>query len=85
MRALVAGRSLPGVRAQNPGTDTSGKKPTNYAYRYRFLGVYDSATGDPVEGAEVIDALSVLRRSPRNRHREPDVPPARGREPRTNP
>ncbi len=56
--ALVAGAVAPAVRAQNPATDTAGKKPTNYAYRYRFLGVYDSATGDPVEGAEVIDALS---------------------------
>jgi hypothetical protein len=43
--------------AQTPGQDTAAK-PKNYAYRYRFLGVYDAATGDPVEGAEVIDALN---------------------------
>jgi hypothetical protein len=56
--ALVAGAVAPAARAQNPATDTSGKKPTNYAYRYRFLGVYDAATGDPVEGAEVVDVLT---------------------------
>jgi hypothetical protein len=56
--ALVAGAVAPAVRAQNPATDTAGKKPTNYAYRYRFLGVYDAATGDPVEGAEVSDAIN---------------------------
>jgi hypothetical protein len=56
--ALVAGAVAPAVRAQKPPADTAGKKPTNYAYRYRFLGVYDAATGDPVEGAEVIDALN---------------------------
>jgi hypothetical protein len=54
----LAGAVAPAVRAQNPPADTAGKKPTNYAYRYRFLGVYDAASGDPVEGAEVIDVLS---------------------------
>ena len=56
--ALLAGAAAPVVGAQNPPTDTAGKKPTNYAYRYRFLGVYDAATGEPVEGAEVIDVLN---------------------------
>jgi hypothetical protein len=56
----LAGAVAPAVRAQNPPppADTVGKKPTNYAYRYRFLGVYDAASGDPVEGAEVIDVLT---------------------------
>src|SRR5215467_4767502 len=47
-----------GSAAQNPPPDTAAKKPVNYAYRYRFLGVYDAASGDPVEGAEVIDVLT---------------------------
>src|SRR5215831_1088896 len=54
----LAGAVVPAARAQNPATDTTGKKATNYAYRYRFLGVYDASTGDPVEGAEVIDVLT---------------------------
>jgi len=54
----LAGAVVPVARAQSPATDTTGKKPTNYAYRYRFLGVYDATTGDPVEGAEVIDVLN---------------------------
>jgi len=57
--AVLAG-ALGGSRsaAQNPPPDTAAKKPANYAYRYRFLGVYDAATGEPVEGAEVIDVLT---------------------------
>jgi hypothetical protein len=49
--------SVTPLGAQSPGQDTASK-PKNYAYRYRFLGVYDAATGDPVEGAEVSDALN---------------------------
>src|SRR5215475_1309764 len=58
--AAVFAGALAGSRAaaQNPPPDTAAKKPINYAYRYRFLGVYDAATGDPIEGAEVIDALT---------------------------
>jgi hypothetical protein len=56
--ALLAGAAAPIARAQNPPADTAGKKPTNYNYRYRFLGVYDASTGDPVEGAEVVDVLT---------------------------
>ncbi len=43
--------------AQYPTRDTSHSKRAN-AYRYRFLGVYDAATGEPVEGVEVADALT---------------------------
>lgn len=53
--AALAGQS---ALAQNPTGDTAAKKPTDYRYRYRFLGVYDVATGEPIEGAEVIDALT---------------------------
>jgi hypothetical protein len=56
---LLAGSIAPLVQAQNPPpADSAGKKSVNYAYRYRFLGVYDAATGDPIEGAEVIDAMT---------------------------
>ena len=44
--------------AQQPPADTAHGKPLNYAYRYRFLGVYDAATGNPIENAEVRDMLS---------------------------
>ncbi len=44
--------------AQERPTDTTHSKPANYAYRYRFLGVYDAATGTPIEDAEVRDVLS---------------------------
>jgi hypothetical protein len=35
-----------------PQHDSSGKLPL---YRYRVLGVFDQATGDPIEGAQVED------------------------------
>jgi hypothetical protein len=31
---------------------------TNHAYRYRLLGVFDAASGQPIEGAEVTDAFT---------------------------
>jgi hypothetical protein len=61
--ALCAAATPPMAGAQKPDTttkkpDTTTKKPGAYAYRYRFLGVYDAATGDPIEGAEVSDVLT---------------------------
>lgn len=62
--AFFAAAIAPGLSAQNPPNppaspkDSAAAKPANYAYRYRFLGVYDAASGDPVEGAEVVDVLS---------------------------
>lgn len=47
-----------GLVAQQPPADSTHHKAVNYAYRYRFLGVYDAATGNPVEDAEVRDVLS---------------------------
>ncbi len=58
--ALLAAGAAPRGTAQQPPAD-SAKKPVNYAYRYRFLGVYDAASGDPVEGAEVSDAMSGMK------------------------
>jgi Carboxypeptidase regulatory-like domain len=52
--SLLAGSTV--AAAQKPTGDTSHAKPPN-AYRYRFLGVYDAATGEPIEGVEVMDAL----------------------------
>ncbi len=55
---------LVAVGASRGSAQTAGdsaKKPVNYAYRYRFLGVYDAATGDPVEGAEVSDAMTGMK------------------------
>jgi hypothetical protein len=57
--ALFAAAAPQRAAAQNPPADTaSAKKAVDYRYRYRFLGVYDAASGDPIEGVEVIDALS---------------------------
>jgi hypothetical protein len=61
--AILAGAVVPAAGAQNPPpptppADSAHAKPVNYAYRYRFLGVYDAETGAPVEGAEVVDALT---------------------------
>lgn len=56
--ALFAALAGQGAAAQKPTTDTAARKTVDYRYRYRFLGVYDAATGNPIEGAEVIDALS---------------------------
>ncbi len=47
-----------GLAAQQPPADSFHRKPVGYAYRYRFLGVYDAATGDPIANAEVGDVLS---------------------------
>lgn len=56
--ALLAALAGQEALAQKPTADTTAKKPTDYRYRYRFLGVYDATTGDPIEGAEVSDALT---------------------------
>jgi hypothetical protein len=56
--ALFTLSSVRGLVAQQPPGDTARPTRVNYAYRYRFLGVYDLTTGDPVEGAEVIDVLT---------------------------
>jgi hypothetical protein len=56
--ALFTAATASGAGAQKPPADTAAKKPASYAYRYRFLGVFDAATGDPIEGAEVSDVLT---------------------------
>ena len=55
--AMVLSSATGTLAAQSPGPDTAAK-PKSFAYRYRLLGVYDAASGDPVEGAEVSDVLN---------------------------
>jgi hypothetical protein len=55
---LVCAARTEAVAQRAPKDTASSAKPANYAYRYRFLGVYDAMTGDPVEGAEVSDVLT---------------------------
>lgn len=55
--AMTLSSAIGTVAAQTPGPDTAAK-PKSLAYRYRLLGVYDAASGDPVEGAEVSDVLN---------------------------
>ena len=56
--AVVVGSSValahPG-RAQTPPPAAAPQLP---AYRFRILGVFDEASGEPVEGVEVIDVTS---------------------------
>ena len=60
--ALTAGVSLAigtTIAAQNPpAKPPATQKAQDQRYRYRLLGVYDEATGDPVEGVEVRDILT---------------------------
>jgi hypothetical protein len=55
-RLVVAAISLVGAGAALAQTPTPAA--TVASYRRRILGVYDAQSGDPIEGAEVIDALN---------------------------
>ncbi|MGH7615699.1 MAG: hypothetical protein ACREPM_00565 [Gemmatimonadaceae bacterium] len=46
--------------AQNPPASAKTATAVNQRYRYRVLGVYDEATGEPVDGVEVRDVLTGL-------------------------
>jgi hypothetical protein len=48
----------PSSRAQTPPAANPATSKINFAYRYRLLGAYDDASGDPVEGVEVSDVLN---------------------------
>jgi hypothetical protein len=56
MIASGACHSAAGAQSAPPARADSAK-PVSIAYRYRLLGVYDEASGEPVEGAEVVDVL----------------------------
>ncbi len=67
MLAILVGLALVPAShlvAQNPPAPPSqpatagAKTGQNLAYRFRLLGVYDDATGDPIEGVEVADILN---------------------------
>lgn len=55
--AAILCAAIAALPAQTAAQDTAAK-PKTYAYRYRVLGVFDAASGDPVEGVEVIDVLN---------------------------
>ncbi|HTE44484.1 MAG TPA: carboxypeptidase-like regulatory domain-containing protein [Gemmatimonadaceae bacterium] len=62
-RLLVTGRRLGGavalsIAAAQLSAQGTATAPALPAYRYRLLGVYDPASGEPVEGAEVMDLLT---------------------------
>jgi hypothetical protein len=44
--------------ASDLSAQATGTEPPLPAYRHRLLGVYDAQTGEPIEGAEVVDMLS---------------------------
>src|SRR6185437_15992607 len=70
MRLLVAGFAVGFLVTAIAATAAQQRAPTdtsavhrngasaNQRYRYRLLGVYDDASGAPIEGAEVRDMLS---------------------------
>ena len=62
---LVAGFATTAAQQQQnkPATDTAAARHAAAAdqrYRYRLLGVYDDASGEPIQGAEVRDMLTGL-------------------------
>ena len=52
---LMISRIIIGIVATVGVAAIGGAQPTAAAYRHRALGVYDRATGDPIEGAGVIE------------------------------
>ena len=52
---IAAFLALTSLRAQN---QTSAATTVLPAYRHRLLGVFDSQSGEPIEGVEVIDVMS---------------------------
>jgi hypothetical protein len=58
LRVLVTFCLFSFFAASDLSAQGTGTEPTLPPYRYRLLGVYDAQSGDPIEGAEVVDMLS---------------------------
>lgn len=55
---LIQWTALAGAALCGPRAHSQTPTATIPAYRYRVLGVFDEASGEPVEGADVIDITS---------------------------
>jgi len=56
--ALTAASGGTAATAQNSPSPTAAHSPARLPYRYRVLGVFDAASGEPIEGVEVSDVLT---------------------------
>ena len=55
---LGAAATVLGAQQQQAARADSAKPAAMPAYRFRILGVYDDASGEPIEGVEVLDVLN---------------------------
>jgi len=46
------------VRGQTPTAQPAAPTPTVFDYRHRLVGVFSAETGEPIEGAEVVDVFA---------------------------